>query len=204
MSARFTVYLVDDDGDVREALGFLLRTAGYKVETFPDAMAFLRQGPPGHAGCIIMDVRMPGMSGLQLLEQLARDGDPRPVVVMTGHADVNACRRAFKGGAIDFLTKPVDENALIEAIEGMRARAETQSAKAAEAAEARALLARLTPREREVLDMVSRGFATKEIAETLALSPRTVDTHRAHLAEKLGTTSVAEMVRLMLEDAASR
>lgn len=204
MTASFTVFLVDDDVDVREALSFLLRTAGYKVETFPDAASFLRQGPARHAGCIIMDVRMPGMSGLQLLEQLARDGDPRPVVVMTGHADVNACRRAFKGGAIDFLTKPVDENALIEAIEGMRARAEAASAKAAEAAEARALLARLTPREREVLDMVSRGFATKDIAETLALSPRTVDTHRAHLAEKLGTTSVAEMVRLMLEEAASR
>ncbi|MGL4286368.1 MAG: response regulator transcription factor, partial [Phreatobacter sp.] len=115
MSASFTVFLVDDDVDVREALSFLLRTAGYKVETFPDAASFLRQGRPKHAGCIIMDVRMPGMSGLQLLEQLARDGDPRPVVVMTGHADVNACRRAFKGGAIDFLTKPVDENALIEA-----------------------------------------------------------------------------------------
>ncbi|MGL4287475.1 MAG: response regulator transcription factor, partial [Phreatobacter sp.] len=109
-----------------------------------------------------------------------------------------------KGGAIDFLTKPVDENALIEAIEGMRAKAMAGAAKAAEAAEARALLAKLTPREREVLDMVSRGFATKDIAETLALSPRTVDTHRAHLAEKLGTTSVAEMVRLMLEEAASR
>lgn len=204
MTTPFTVFLVDDDIDVREALSFLLRTAGYKVEAFPDALSFLRQGQARHAGCIIMDVRMPGMSGLQLLEQLARDGDPRPVVVMTGHADVNACRRAFKGGAIDFLTKPVDENALIEAIEGMRAKAEAASAKAAEAAEARALLARLTPREREVLDLVSRGFATREIAETLALSPRTVDTHRAHLAEKLGTTSVAEMVRLMLEEAASR
>lgn len=203
MSGPFTVFLVDDDADVREALGFLLKTAGYRVESFADAAAFLRRGPADHAGCIIMDVRMPGMSGLQLLEHLSGERDPRPVLVITGHADVNACRRAFKGGAIDFLSKPVDENALIEAIEAMRTEAVKRQAKAAEAAEARGLLARLTPREREVLDLVSRGFATREIADTLALSPRTVDTHRAHLAEKLGTSSVAEMVRLLLDEAAA-
>lgn len=193
-----TVFLVDDDEDVRDALQMLLRAAGFVVEPFPSALAFLERRDQKAEGCIVADVRMPGVSGLQLLERLAAEGERMPVVVITGHGDVSACRRAFKGGAVDFLTKPVDEQVLIEAIEAGFTRLEAQRREASEADEARALLARLTQRENEILDMVACGWMTKEIARAMGVSPRTVETHRANLAEKLGTTSVAEMVRLVL------
>jgi FixJ family two-component response regulator len=195
---NFTIFLIDDDADVREALRLLLRTVGFTVECYPDPLSFLARRDPERPGCLLLDVRMPGMSGLQLLERLTADGDDRPVIVITGHADVNACRRAFKNGAIDFLTKPVDEQALIEAIQTAAARDRAARTAQAEAEEARALLARLTARELEVLDLIARGFSTKDIARLLDLSPRTVDTHRANLSAKLGTSSVAEMVQLAL------
>jgi FixJ family two-component response regulator len=141
---------------------------------------------------------MPGLSGLQLLERLAAEGERLPMVVITGHGDVNACRRAFKGGAVDFLTKPVDEGVLLEAVEAGFSRLEAECRERGEASEAQALLDGLTTREREVLDMVARGWSTKEIARALDVSPRTIETHRANLGEKLGTTSVAEMVRIVL------
>ena len=170
-----TVFLIDDDEDVRDALRMLLRAAGFAVEAFPSALAFLeRQEKAG--GCIVVDVRMPGLSGLQLLERLAAEGARIPVVVITGHGDVNACRRAFKSGAVDFLTKPVDEQVLIEAIEAGFARLEVQRREASEVDEALALLSRLTQRENEILDMVARGWMTKEIARAMGLSPRTVET----------------------------
>lgn len=193
-----TVFLIDDDEDVRDALRMLLRAAGFAVEAFPSALAFLERQDQQAGGCIVVDVRMPGLSGLQLLERLAAEGARMPVVVITGHGDVNACRRAFKSGAVDFLTKPVDEQVLIEAIEAGFTRLEVQRREASEVDEALALLSRLTQRESEILDMVARGWMTKEIARAMGLSPRTVETHRANLAEKLGTTSVAEMVRLTL------
>ena len=198
MNLPRTVFLIDDDDDVRDALRMLLRAAGFAVEAFPGALAFLERQDQKAEGCIVVDVRMPGLSGLQLLERLAAEGEHIPVVVITGHGDVNACRRAFKGGAVDFLTKPVDEQVLIEAIEVGLARLEAQRREASEVDEALALLARLTQRENEILDMVARGWMTKEIARAMGVSPRTVETHRANLAEKLGTTSVAEMVRLVL------
>lgn len=192
------VFLVEDDRDVREALSLLLRTCGFAVEAYPSALAFLERPDRARPGCVVADIRMPGLSGLQLLERLAAEGAHLPVVVITGHGDVAACRRAFRGGAVDFLTKPVDEDALIEAVEAGLRRLDAALARGAEAEEARALLARLSPREREVLDMVAAGWTTKEIAGALGVSPRTVESHRAHLAEKLGTGSVAEMVRLVL------
>lgn len=193
-----TVFLIDDDEDVRNALRLLLRAAGFVVEPFSNAAAFLGRRDRARIGCIVADVRMPGLSGLQLLERLAAEGERLPMVIVTGHGDVNACRRAFKGGAVDFLTKPVDEQVLIEAIEAGFARLEAHRQQADEADEARTLLARLTQRESEILDMVTRGWMTKEIARAMGVSPRTVETHRANLAEKLGTTSIAEMVHLVL------
>ena len=153
-----TVFLVDDDEDVRDALQMLLRPAGFAVEPFPSALAFLERRDHKAEGCIVADVRMPGVSGLQLLERLAAEGERLPVVVITGHGDVSACRRAFKGGAVDFLTKPVDEQVLIEAIEAGFTQLEAQRREAGEADEERALLARLTQRENEILDMVARGW----------------------------------------------
>ena len=192
------VHLVDDDAAVRDGLALLLRTVGYTVESYRDPADFLAALPRARPGCILLDLRMPVMTGLQLQERLVAEGCDWPVILMTGHGGLEACRRAFKAGAVDFLTKPVDEEALIEALQsGFSRHAERQS-RAAEAAEARMLLERLSAREREVLAMVGGGHATKDIARALDLSPRTVETHRANIAAKLGTSSVAEMARLLL------
>jgi FixJ family two-component response regulator len=196
------VYLVEDDADVREALALLLRTSGMDVEVFTDAPTFLGRIGALPPGCIVADIRMPAISGLQLQEKLVAQGCGWPIIIITGHGDINACRRAFKAGAVEFLTKPVDEHDLLQAIEAAMAEHGQRSLREAEAAEAAGLIAQLTPREREVLDMVARGWATKEIAVALAVSPRTVEAHRAHLAAKLGTTSVAEMAQLVMLAAA--
>ena len=192
------VHLVDDDAAVRAALALLLRTVGMTVEEHADPAAFLARLPTLPPGCLVLDLRMPVMSGLQLQERLLASGCDWPFILLTGHGGLEACRRAFKAGAVDFLTKPVDEEALIEAVQAGFARLDGARSRDAERVEARALLARLTAREREVLAMVGNGHATKEIARALDLSPRTVETHRANIAAKLGTASVAEMARLVL------
>lgn len=193
------VYLVDDDIDVRDALALLLRTMGFTARPFASVQSFLDRPSPRQDGCLVVDIRMPGTSGLQLLERMATEAEGMPTVVITGHGDVTACRRAFKAGAVDFLTKPVDEQVLLEAIETAFAALDASNRAQAERAGRAALLGRLTPREREILDLVAAGQSTKEIARALDLSPRTVETHRANIAEKLGAGSVAEMVRLALE-----
>jgi len=188
------VYLVDDDEAVRSALSLLLGTYGISIETFGDPAAFLARAPKLKPGVLVLDLRMPAITGLQLHERLAAIGCDWPTIICTGHGDVHACRRAFKAGVVDFLTKPIDEQVLVEALQQASAALDTR----AERAEAAQLVAQLTEREREVLDMVGRGWSTREIAESLCLSPRTVDTHRANIAQKLGTTSVAEFARLSL------
>ena len=188
------VYLVDDDEGVRSALSLLLGTYGIRIETFGDPTAFLARAPKLKPGVLLLDLRMPAITGLQLHEKLRAIGCDWPTIICTGHGDVHACRRAFKAGVVDFLTKPIDEQVLIEALQQASGALDQQ----AERAEAAQLVAQLTDREREVQDMVGRGWSTREIAETLTLSPRTVDTHRANIAQKLGTTSVAEFARLAL------
>lgn len=192
------VFLIDDDADVREALALLLRTLGYAVQAFDGAAAFLQREPAGAQGCVVTDVRMAGLSGLQLLERLQADPQPLPVVVITGHGDVSVCRRAFRGGAVDFLTKPVDEQALLEAVQAGMARLEESEALQAQRTQASAKLEQLSAREDEILRLIADGLSTKEIARRLDLSPRTVEKHRAGIAFKLGTGSVAEMVRAVL------
>lgn len=191
-----SVYLIDDNADVREALTLLLATAGHGVTAFPDARSFLVKQPGLRPGCIVTDLRMPQISGLQLQEELATRDCRWPIVVVTGHGDINACRRAFKAGAVEFLTKPVDEHDLLVAIAKATADLSRQVRQTAEEDEARILIGRLTLRESEVLAMVVRGLQTKDIALALELSPRTIDVHRAHIAAKLETTSVADMVRI--------
>lgn len=188
------IYLIDDDAAVRQALALLLSTYGMAVETFADPQTFLAHVDAARPGCLLLDLRMPLISGIQLKEKLAARGIDWPAVMITGHGDVNACRRAFRAGVVDFLTKPVDEQVLLEAL-GTAARALEALLERREAA---ALLAGLTEREREVLDMVCGGWATKEIAAALKVSPRTIDAHRANIADKLGTSSVADMVRMTL------
>lgn len=193
------VYLVDDDEWVRSALSLLLGTYGIRIETFGEPTAFLARAPKLKPGVLLLDLRMPAITGLQLHERLAAIGCDWPTIICTGHGDVHACRRAFKAGVVDFLTKPIDEQVLIEALQQASGALDAR----AERAEAAQLVAQLTDREREVLDMVGRGWSTREIAEALKLSPRTVDTHRANIAQKLGTTSVAEFARLSLIGQAS-
>lgn len=193
------VYLVDDDDAVRRALGLLLSTIGIDVRGFADPLVFLAQLPRLPPGCLILDIRMPVITGLKLQEKLAELGVDWPAIVISGHGDIEACRRAFRNGAVDFLTKPVDEEDLVEAIQKAQDMLERTLRAKALKAETQTLLAALTARESEVLDRIAQGFSTKQIAEGLGLSPRTVDSHRAAIAVKLGTTSQAEMTRMWLE-----
>ncbi len=195
----YHVYLVEDDEAVRSALNLLLETVGLHVTTFAEPTAFLARLPALAPGCMVLDIRMPVLSGLRLQERLGALGCDWPVVVMTGHGDIDACRQAFKNGALDFLSKPIDEQDLIDAIQKGHAQLAKAEAEMAERAEAAALLAHLTPREREVLELVSRGFITRDIANGLGLSARTVESHRARIAAKLGTSSAAEMARILIE-----
>lgn len=193
------VYLVDDDAAVRDALALLLSTVGIDVRTFPGPEDFLAALPRLERGCLILDIRMPAISGLKLQQKLTEAGTNWPTVVISGHGDIEACRKAFRNGAIDFLSKPVDEQDLIDAIQKGQEAISRTSASEAEKQEALSLIEGLTSREKEVLSMVARGFATREIAQALGVSPRTVESHRASVGAKLGTTSPAEMTRLWIE-----
>lgn len=193
------VYLVDDDEAVRHALALLLSTVGIKVMGFADPQAFLAQVPKLAPGCLILDIRMPAISGLKLQERLLEQGIDWPTIVISGHGDIEACRRAFRNGAVDFLSKPIDEQDLIDAIQKGQEALERVLSRRAEKAETLALLSSLTTRESEVLDRIAEGFTTRQIAEGLDLSPRTIESHRAAIGAKLGTTSQAEMTRLWLE-----
>ncbi|MDP9732859.1 UNVERIFIED_ORG: FixJ family two-component response regulator [Rhizobium sp. SORGH_AS260] len=198
------VYLVDDDDAVRKALILLLSTVGIKAKGFADPVAFLSQLAALEPGCLILDIRMPAITGLKLQEKLTEEGIDWPVIIISGHGNIEACRRAFHNGAVDFLSKPVDEQDLIEAIQkAHRILARTLDAKALQA-ENLALLSLLTAREREILERIALGFTSRQIADGLGLSPRTVDSHRAAIGLKLGTTSQAEMTRLWLEAGADR
>ncbi len=198
------VYLVDDDDAVRKALILLLSTVGIKAKGFADPTAFLSHLPGLEPGCLIFDIRMPAITGLKLQEKLVEEGIDWPVIIISGHGNIEACRRAFRNGAVDFLSKPVDEQDLIDAIQkAHQTLARTLDARALQA-ETVALLSLLTAREREILERIALGFTTRQIAGGLGLSPRTVDSHRAAIGLKLGTTSQAEMTRLWLEAGADR
>lgn len=190
-----TVHLIDDDEAVRESLALLIGTVGLRVVAWADPRAFLAGFEREGIGAIVLDVRMPGISGLSVLDTLVAEGVDQPVIMLTGHGTVEMCRRAFKAGAAEFLEKPVDDEALIEALQQavrqhVQLRQRTQTDRAA-----RERLQQLSPREREVLALVVEGLSNKAIARALDLSPRTVETHRAHVFEKLGVDSLAQLVR---------
>jgi FixJ family two-component response regulator len=193
------VYLVDDDEAVRDALNLLLETVGLNVRSFASPETFLMQAADLTPGCLILDIRMPAISGLKLQEKLTDQGVSWPTVIISGHGDIDACRRAFRNGAIDFLSKPVDEQDLIDAIQKGHRELETRQQASAERAEAVALVQHLSTREQEVLAMIAKGLTTKQIADALTLSPRTVESHRAAIAAKAGTSSAAELTRYWLD-----
>ena len=189
------IHLVDDDAAVRRSLALLIGTVGLPVAEWPHPQAFLDGFERESIGAIVLDVRMPGVSGLTVLDQLMAQGVDQPVIMLTGHGTVDMCRRAFKAGAAEFLEKPVDDERLIEALARGRAPACAHArAPGRRPRDARALRA-LSEREREVLALVVEGQTAKQIARALGLSPRTVETHRANLGAKLETESLAQLIR---------
>lgn len=195
MNDRRLVHIIDDEDSVRNSIGFMLQTTGYSVRTWPSGAAFLRDLRSAEPGCILLDIRMPEMDGLQVQQQLTARGVTMPVIVLTGHGDVTIAVKAMRNGAVDFLEKPFEAEQLLCAIETAFGRAcDGNSASRTEAA--RSQLASLSMREREVLDGLAAGFPNKTIAYDLGISPRTVEVHRANLMQKLGARSLSEALRV--------
>jgi two-component system response regulator FixJ len=192
------VHVVDDDAAVRDSLAFLLDSAGLAVQTYDSATQFLAAATGLGAGCVLTDVRMPDLDGLALQRRLTEAGVTLPVIVMTGHGDIPIAVAALKAGAVDFLEKPFDDERLIVAVRAALATGAAVRQKEVAAAGVAARVASLTPREREVLDLLVAGNPNKTIAYDLGASPRTVEVHRARVMEKMGVRSVAELVRLVL------
>ncbi|WP_088286596.1 response regulator transcription factor [Ideonella sp. A 288] len=208
MTSSPLIHLVDDDPAVRDSLALLIGTIGLRVQPWADPQAFLDGLDREAIGAIVLDLRMPGLGGLQVLERLAAMGVDQPVVMLTGHGTVALCRRAFKSGVAEFLEKPVDDQQLLDALQAA-VRAHVRSRQRLQAdREAAERYGQLSPREREVLGLIVEGLTNKEIGRALALSPRTVETHRAHLLAKLGTESLAQLIKryaqLAEQEAATR
>ena len=190
-----TIHLIDDDAAVRESLALLIGTVGLRVIPWAEPQAFLDGFDREAIGAIVLDVRMPGISGLTVLDTLVAQGVDQPVIMLTGHGTVDMCRRAFKAGAAEFLEKPVNDELLIEALQNavrqhVRSRERHQADR-----EARERYAQLSEREHEVLGLIVAGLTNKEIGRALDLSPRTVETHRANLFAKLQAESLAQLIR---------
>lgn len=192
------VHVVDDDAALRESLEFLLSTAGIECRTYESAKALLDKGSVLEPGCVVTDVRMPGMSGMELIGELKKMGAPHPVIVLTGHADVPLAVEAMKAGVSDFLEKPFDDEALIAAVRAALASDESGEGRVAEMTELRARLDHLTQREREVFDAIVAGDSNKAAALKLGISPRTVEIYRANVMTKMKAQSLSELVRLAL------
>lgn len=191
-----TVFLVDDDEAIRHSASFMLRHAGFLVKTYPDGLSFLDHVSKDQNGCILLDVRMPGMDGLAVQSALNQRGINMPVIILTGHGDVPVAVEAMKGGAIEFLEKPYEKQALVGAIENAFNLLDNQTADDKRCGDAKAKLTSLTPRETEVLECLVSGLTNKGIAQALSISPRTVEIHRAHMMEKLEADSLSSALRL--------
>jgi len=193
-----TVFLVDDDDAVRDSLSLLLDSAGLNIESFSTSAAFLDEYDPDRPGCVVLDIRMPGMTGMELQEALQSSGIRIPIIFLTGHGNVPMSAKALRAGAIDFLQKPVDEDVLLARIqEALQIDRENRQAEARRA-DATERFANLTSRESEVMLLVVRGLSNKEIANELQLSHRTVEIHRSRVMEKTGTQSLADLIELAI------
>ena len=189
------IHLIDDDEAVRSSLVLLIGTVGLRVQPWADPRAFLDGFDRESIGAIVLDMRMPGLSGLAVLETLVAQGVDQPVIMLTGHGTVEMCRRAFKAGAAEFLEKPVEEETLLESVQAaVRQHVRSRERNRADRA-ARERYAQLSEREREVLGLIVAGLTNKEIGRALQLSPRTVETHRANLFAKLEAPSLAQLIR---------
>jgi two-component system response regulator FixJ len=196
MGDRRIIHLVDDEESIRKAASFALKTAGYDVIAYTSGVEFLRTAKSAEVGCVILDVRMPEMDGLQVQTTMAARGINMPVIVLTGHGDVSVAVQAMKGGAIDCLEKPFEKAALLEAVRRAFARLDDVDLRALESSEAEVRVAALTPREQEVLEGLANGLPNKTIAYDLGCSSRTVEVHRASLMAKLEVRNLSEALRI--------
>ena len=193
-----TVFVVDDDRAMRESLSWLLDSVGLRVRSYATAADFLAEHDPAQPGCLVLDVRMPGMSGLDLQAELARRGVELPTIVITGHAEVSMAVRAVKAGALDFIEKPFSDQLLLDRVrQALEIDLEVREVRRRRE-DALRRLATLTAREREVLNLVVAGKQNKEIASELGVSPKTVEVHRAHVMSKMCVDSLAELIRITL------
>jgi two-component system response regulator FixJ len=190
------VHLVDDDAAVRRSAGFMLKTSGYEVLTYESGVELLKAAKDLTEGCILLDIRMPGMDGLEVQQALKDKGVGLPVIIMTGHGDVTLAVRAMKAGAVDFIEKPFEKNALLGSLEEGFRRLSRKEASQDRRMDAEVRLQALTSRERDVLEGLANGLPNKTIAYDLGISPRTVEIHRANLMTKLGVRSLSEALRI--------
>jgi FixJ family two-component response regulator len=201
---NLTVFIIDDDAKVRDSIALMLGLMGFRTAVFDSAEAFLAAYRSDWAGCAIVDLRLPGQSGLELQRELHARNSALPVVVITAHGDVASARAAFQANAVDFLEKPFDDAQLRNAIEKAFALEERRIQNADDVREAAQRLSMLTAREREVMEQATQGRHAKEIAAALGISPRTVEVHKTRLMAKLGVRNVAELVRFALEEKVER
>ena len=195
------VYVVDDDEAVRDSLQWLLEGKDYRVRCFESAEAFLARYDPREVACLIADIRMHGMTGLELQDKLIERHSPLPIVFITGHGDVPMAVDTMKKGALDFIQKPFDESALVSVVERMLEHARTAFTDQQQAATREALLAKLTGRDSQVLERIVAGRLNKQIADDLGISIKTVEAHRANIMEKMGANTVADLLKVALGSA---
>ncbi len=196
MAEKRLIHVVDDEEAIRRSARFMLSTSGFAVETWESGVAFLKAVRHVDEGCILLDVRMPEMDGLEVQQTLNERGVTMPVIILTGHGDISVAVRAMKAGAVDFIEKPFEKAVLLPAINAAFDRLGASADQLARRGEAGVMLARLTPREREVLDGLARGLPNKTIAYDLDISARTVEVHRAHLMDKLEVRSLSDALRI--------
>jgi two-component system response regulator FixJ len=196
MADKRIIHIIDDEEAIRRSAGFMLKTSGYAVATYASGVTFLKEIRSLEAGCILLDVRMPEMDGLEVQRTLVERGVTMPVVVLTGHGDVSIAVRAMKAGAVDFIEKPFEKAVLLRAITAAFERLDDLDGRAARSADAAVMVAGLTGREQDVLKGLAQGLPNKTIAYDLGISPRTVEVHRANLMSKLGVRSLSEALRI--------
>ncbi|EAY4774835.1 response regulator transcription factor [Salmonella enterica] len=192
------IWLIDDDAAIRDSLSLLLSTVGWQTHAFDNAQSFQKQA--GNlcelAGCMLLDIRMPGKTGLMLLDEWRHHGLTLPVIIMTGHGNIDLCRRAFKNGAFEFLTKPVDADLLFEVVGAAMVQQKTRQEEQQRLLPLQKNLSTLTAREKEMLGKMVQGYSSKEIARFCSLSPRTVEAHRASIFAKLGVNSLPRLLKM--------
>ena len=196
MSKERVVHIVDDDDAVRRSTAFMLRHAGFQIESHISGVAFLKDAKTARRGCVLLDVRMPEMDGLEVQAQMAATGVDMPIVILTGHGDISIAVKAMRAGAVNFIEKPYEKEQLLTALEDAFARFDRAKGKEMLASEAQTRLASLTGRERDVLNGLVTGYPNKTIAYYLGISPRTVEIYRANMMEKLRVRSLSEVLRI--------